>query len=53
MLIACMCSMQESKTAVEKALARERKMCRDLMDERVKVNTESEEKMENLNVGLR
>ena len=45
-----MLSMQASKVAVEKDLARARSMVKDLLDKHVKVNAESEQKMENLNV---
>ena len=44
--------MQASKAAVEKDLVRARKMAKDLLDERVVVNAESEQKMENLNVSI-
>lgn len=43
-------SIQESKVVVEKDLTRARKMVKDLLDERLVVNAESEQKMENLNV---
>ena len=39
-------------TAVEKDLVRARKMTKDLLDERVMVNAESEQKRENLNVSM-
>ena len=42
--------MQDSKAAMEKDLVRARKMAKDLLDERVVVNVESEQQMENLNV---
>ena len=45
-----MLSMQASKVAVEKDLARARSMVKDLLDKHVVVNAESEQKMENLNV---
>ena len=45
-----MLSMQASKVAVEKDLARARSMVEDLLDKHVVVNAESEQKMENLNV---
>ena len=48
----CMSSTQKGKAVLEKDLARARKMCRDLVDEGVKVNEEREQKMGNLNVGL-
>ena len=44
--------MQAHKAAVEKDLVRARKMAKDLLDERVVVNAESEQKMENLNVSI-
>ena len=44
--------MQESKVVVEKDLARARKMVKDLLDERLVVNAEREQKMENLNVSV-
>ena len=44
--------MQAYKTAVEKDLVRARKMAKDLLDEHVAVNAESEQKMENLNVSI-
>lgn len=44
--------MQASKAMVEKDLARARKMMKDLLDKRVLVNAESEQKMENLNVSV-
>ena len=44
--------MQAHKTAVEKDLVRARKMAKDLLDESVVVNSESEQKMENLNVSI-
>ena len=47
-----MSSMQKGKAVVEKDLARAWKMCRELVDEHVKVNAESGQEMENLNVGL-
>ena len=44
--------IQESKVVVEKDLARSRKMVKDLLDEHLMVNAESEQKMENLNVSV-
>ena len=44
--------MQVHKTAVEKNLVRARKLAKDLLDERVMVNAESEQKKENLNVSI-
>ena len=44
--------MQARKAAVEKDLLRARKMAKDLLDEHVVVNAESEQKMENLNVSI-
>ena len=44
--------MQARKTVVEKDLVRARKMAKDLLDERVVVNAESEQKRENLNVSI-
>ena len=45
-------NIQARKTAVEKDLVRARKMAKDLLDERVVVNAESEQKRENLNVSI-
>ena len=42
--------MQASKAIAEKDLARARTMVKDLLDERVLTNEESEEKIESLNV---
>ena len=44
--------MQARKAAVEKDLVRARKMAKDLLDEHVVVNAESEQKRENLNVSI-
>ena len=44
--------MQARKAAVEKDLARARKMAKDLLDKPAAVNAESEQKMENLNVSI-
>ena len=44
--------MQARNAAVEKDLVRARKMAKDLLDECVAVNAESEQKMENLNVSI-
>ena len=44
--------MQAQKAAVEKDLVRARKMAKNLLDECVMVNAESEQKMENLNVSI-
>ena len=45
-------NVQSQKAAVEKDLVRAWQMAKDLLDERVEVNTESEQKMENLNVSI-
>ena len=47
-----MLCLQTSKAVVEKDLSRARRMVKDLLDERVVVNAESEQKMENLNVSI-
>ena len=44
--------MQAHKAAVEKDLVRAQKMAKDLLDDRVMVNAESEQKMKNLNVSI-